>query len=150
MSRSRPGVPALVVPMASPKLNVDVNRLFKLQDQRCLAKFVIFGKRHLNCLVAKLVEYDNCVRSSMVSERVAPTSESPDEVATISLDDAKVMLNAGGLVKGFEREAACMLFRGETIALPPKTVMKSWRRHEHPVPCRWLLCRFMWSRIFTA
>ncbi|TWT29203.1 hypothetical protein KOR42_47560 [Thalassoglobus neptunius] len=72
----------------------------------CLSKFVLFGKQHLDYLLAEFTEYYNSARSSMVRDHLPPMGEKPDEVETINLDDIKVKSYVGGLVKGFERKAA--------------------------------------------
>ena len=72
----------------------------------CLAKFIIFGKRHLDYLVAEFVEYYNTRRSHMERDHLPPVREDPDEVDTLKMDEIEVKSYVGGLVKSFERKAA--------------------------------------------
>lgn len=72
----------------------------------CLAKFIVFGRRHLDYLVAEFTEYYNQHRSHMCREHLPPVREEPEEVETIPLDEIIVKSFVGGLVKGVERKAA--------------------------------------------
>ncbi|MBI1314207.1 transposase [bacterium] len=72
----------------------------------CLDKFVIFGKKHLDHLLAEFTAYYNSSRSSMVRDHLPPIREIPDEVETLKLDQIAVRRHVGGLVSSFERRAA--------------------------------------------
>ena len=71
-----------------------------------MAKFIIFGKQHLDYLLADFTVYYNKVRSHMERENLPPTGEIPDEVETLPLDQIVIKSHVGGLVKSFERKAA--------------------------------------------
>jgi len=59
------GLRTNVLPKASPNLNGRCERIIQSIKLECLAKFIIFGKRHLDHLVSEYVEYYNTVRSHM-------------------------------------------------------------------------------------
>ena len=69
-------------------------------------EFIIFGKRHLDYLVATFAEYYNTRRSHMERDSLPPVREGPDEGETLKLDEIEVRSYVGGLVKSFERKAA--------------------------------------------
>ena len=72
-----------------------------------MAKFIIFGKRHLDYLVSEFVAYYHEQRSHCRRNNLPPIpTKIPDEVATLSLDEVVVRSYVGGLVKSFERKAA--------------------------------------------
>lgn len=81
---------------------------YQLQTSKleCLGKFIIFGRRHLDHLVAEFVEYYNTARSSMVRDHLPPVREAPDEIDALRLDQIEVKRHVGGLVSSFERKAA--------------------------------------------
>ena len=72
----------------------------------CLAKFIIFGKKHLDYLVSEYAEYYNTKRSHMERDWLPPLREEPEEVATLTMDQIEVKTYVGGLVRSFERKAA--------------------------------------------
>jgi putative transposase len=72
----------------------------------CLAKFIIFGKQHLDHLLAEFTDYYNKVRSHMEREHLPPLAAAPEEIVTLPLDSVVVKSHVGGLVKSFERKAA--------------------------------------------
>ena len=72
----------------------------------CLAKFILFGKRHLDFIVGEYVAYFNEHRSHSSRDNLPPLGKIPDEVATVRLDQIQVKSHVGGLVKSFERRAA--------------------------------------------
>jgi putative transposase len=95
------------LPKASPNLNGRCERAIFTLKEECLRKFIIFGKRHLDHLLAEFTDYYNNVRSSMVRDHLPPVrSEEPEEVKTIKLEQVEVKEYVGGLVKGFRRKAA--------------------------------------------
>ena len=51
-------------------------------------------------------EYYNKYRSHMERDHLPPLRDSPDEVATVKMDEFEVMSHVGGLVKSLERKAA--------------------------------------------
>ncbi|WP_146512760.1 DDE-type integrase/transposase/recombinase, partial [Thalassoglobus neptunius] len=55
-----------VLPKASPNLNGRCERVIQTIKFECLSKFVLFGKQHLDYLLAEFTEYYNSARSSMV------------------------------------------------------------------------------------
>ncbi len=100
------GLRTNALPKASPNLNGRCERFIETIKLECLAKFIIFGKRHLDYLVAEFVEYCNTRRSHMERDHLPPVREKPDEVATLKMDQIVVKSYVGGLVKSFERRAA--------------------------------------------
>ena len=73
----------------------------------CLAKFIVFGKRHMGYLISEFVTYYNTTRSHMARETLPPVRGSePEEVATLKMNEVVVRSHVGGLVKSFERKAA--------------------------------------------
>lgn len=71
----------------------------------CLAKFLIFGKKHLDYLIAEFSSYYNEHRSHMEREHLPPLGDSPEEVDSLKLRQVDVKSYVGGLVKSFERKA---------------------------------------------
>jgi hypothetical protein len=94
------------LPKASPNLNGRCERVIGTIKWECLSRFIIFGKRHLDYLVAEFFDYYNTTRSSMVRDHLPPIREQPDEVATLKLNQVEVRSHVGGLVKSFARKAA--------------------------------------------
>jgi transposase InsO family protein len=81
-------------------------RFIQTLKLECLAKFIIFGKQHLDYLLADFTVYYNTVRSHMEREHLSPTGVIPDEVETLPLEQVLIKSHVGGLVKSFERKAA--------------------------------------------
>ena len=100
------GVTNNALPRAAPNLNGRCERFLLTLKSECLSKFIVFGRRHLDHLIAEFVEYYNTARSSMVRDHLPPVREEPDEVATLSPADIEVRSHVGGLVKSFHRKAA--------------------------------------------
>ena len=71
-----------------------------------LAKFILFGKRHLDYLVSEFVDYYNHHRSHMERDWLPPVRDEPEEVETLKLDQIEVKTYVGGLFESFERKAA--------------------------------------------
>jgi len=94
------------LPKASPNLNGRCERLIQTIKLECLAKFVIFGTRHLDHLVNEFVTYYNHHRSHSSRESLPPIRHIPDEIETLRLDDVVVKSHVGGLVKSFECKVA--------------------------------------------
>jgi putative transposase len=94
------------LPKGSPNLNGRCERFIETIKLECLAKFIVFGKKHLDYLVSEFVTYYNTRRSHMEREHLPPVREQPDEVETLPLDQIEVKSYVGGLVKSFERRAA--------------------------------------------
>ena len=87
-------------------MNGRCERFIETIKLECLNKFIIFGKRHLDYLVAEIVEYYNTRRAHMERDHLPPVREEPEEVATLTMDEIEVKSYVGGLVKSFERKAA--------------------------------------------
>jgi len=100
------GVRTNALPRASPNLNGRVERVIQTVKLECLAKFIIFGRKHLDYLVAEFTTYYNERRSHMERVNLPPLSESPDECETVSLEQVEVRRYVGGLIASFERTAA--------------------------------------------
>ena len=100
------GLRTNALPKASPNLNGRVERYVGTLRWECLDKFIIFGKRHLDYLVAEFTSYYNTKRAHMQRDHLPPVRQGPEEVDTIKLDEVEVKPYVGGLVKSFERKAA--------------------------------------------
>ncbi|MDX1968251.1 MAG: integrase core domain-containing protein [Planctomycetaceae bacterium] len=94
------------LPVASPNLNGRCERFIQSIKRECLAKFILFGQRHLDHIVSEWVTYYNTRRSHMVRDHLPPIRELPQEVPTLARDQVIVRSYVGGLVKSFERKAA--------------------------------------------
>lgn len=94
------------LPKASPNLNGRCERMIQTLKLECPAKFIIFGKRHLDYLLVEFVDYYNKHRSHMERDHLPPVREAPEEVAALKLNQIEVKSHVGGLVKSFERKAA--------------------------------------------
>lgn len=71
-----------------------------------LDKFIIFGKRHLDHLLAEFTSYYNEHRAHSVRDHLPPVRNLPEDVDTLSPDQVEVKSFVGGFVKSFERKAA--------------------------------------------
>jgi putative transposase len=94
------------LPKASPNLNGRCERVIQTLKLECLAKFIIFGKKHLDYLVSEYTAYYNTKRSHMERDWLPPLREEPEDVATLTMDQIEVKSYVGGLVRSFERKAA--------------------------------------------
>jgi len=94
------------LPKGSPNLNGRCERFIETIKLECLAKFIVFGKGHLDYLVSEFATYYNTRRSHMSREYLPPIRDVPEEVATLKMDQIEVKSYVGGLVKSFERKAA--------------------------------------------
>ena len=95
-----------VLPIASPNLNGRVERFVQSIKFECLFRFILFGRRHLDYVVASWVDYYNTRRSHMERDHLPPIREAPDDVVSLTRDKIEVRSYVGGLVRSFERRAA--------------------------------------------
>ena len=101
------GVRTNKLPKTSPNLNGRCERFILTVKSECLQKFIVFGKKHLDHLLAEFTTYYNGCRSHMERNHLPPLQgEEPEETPTVELDQIEVKSYVGGLVKGFERKAA--------------------------------------------
>lgn len=100
------GVRTNALPKASPNLNGRVERAIQTIKLECLAKFIIFGKRHLDHLVSEFTRYYNDRRSHMERTNLPPLAQPTDECEEVNPDEIVVRRYVGGLVSSFERRAA--------------------------------------------
>ncbi len=100
------GVRTNSLPKVSPNLNGRCERIIGTIKWECLSRFIVFGKTHLDHLVAEFVEYYNTTRSSMVRDHLPPIRSEPDEMASLRLDQVEVRSHVGGLIRSFARKAA--------------------------------------------
>jgi len=101
------GVKTNALPKCSPNLNGRCERFIETIKLECLAKFIIYGKRHLDHLTTEFSTYYNTRRSHMERGHLPPVRAcDPEEVASLKLSDVAVTTHVGGLVKSFERRAA--------------------------------------------
>ena len=94
------------LPKKSPNLNGRCERFILTIKQELLSKFIVFGKRHLDYLIAEFVEYYNGTRSHSARESLPPVRTLPDEVESVSIDQVITKTHVGGLITSFERKAA--------------------------------------------
>ena len=94
------------LPKGSPNLNGRWERVIETIKLECLAKFIVFGKRHMDYLISEFVTYYNTQRSHMSRDHLPPIRKEPEEVATLTMDQIEVKSYVGGLVTSFERKAA--------------------------------------------
>jgi len=94
------------LPKGSPNLNGRCERIIETIKLECLARFIVFGKRHLDYLISEFTSYYNHHRSHMERDHLPPIREMPDEVETLKFDRIEVKSYVGGLVKSFQRKAA--------------------------------------------
>ncbi len=95
-----------IAPKGSPNLNGRCERVIETIKLECLAKFIVFGKRHMDYLISEFVTFYNHHRAHMERDNLPPIREVPDEVASLKLNEVVVKSHVGGLVKSFERKAA--------------------------------------------
>jgi putative transposase len=101
------GIRINVLPIAAPNLNGRCERFVQSIKYECLLKFMIFGKRHLDHLVAEWSHYYNTRRSHMERDHLPPIRKrAPKTVHKLSRDKIEVRSYVGGLVQSFERKAA--------------------------------------------
>jgi len=100
------GLRTNALPKASPNLNGRCERFIETIKLECLSKFILFGKRHLDFIVAEFVNYYNTVRSHSERDHLPPIRDIPEEVLSFPRDEITVRSYVGGLVKAFERKAA--------------------------------------------
>ena len=94
------------LPKGSPNLNGRCERVIETIKLECLAKFIVFGKRHMDYLISEFTTYYNTRRSHMERDHLPPIRDVPEEVKTVKMDQIEVRSYVGGLVKSFERKAA--------------------------------------------
>ena len=94
------------LPKGSPNLNGRCERVIETIKLECLAKFIVFGKRHMDYLISEFVTYYNTRRAHMERNHLPPIREVPDPVETLKIDQIEVEPYVGGLVRSFERTAA--------------------------------------------
>ena len=101
------GVRTNKLPKTSPNLNGRCERFIQTVKLECLAKFIVFGKTHLDHLLSEFTTYYNGKRAHMERENLPPILDTePVEVKSVRLDEIEVKSYVGGLVKAFERKVA--------------------------------------------
>lgn len=100
------GIRTNALPVASPNLNGRVERFIQTIKHECLWKFILFGQRHVDFIVAEWVDYYNKIRSHTEREHLPPIHTIPDDVPKLERDQIMVQSHVGGLVKSFQRKAA--------------------------------------------
>uniref|UniRef100_A0A7C2PHC1 Transposase n=1 Tax=Schlesneria paludicola TaxID=360056 RepID=A0A7C2PHC1_9PLAN len=100
------GIQSNPLPAASPNLNGRVERFIQTIKRECLFKFILFGRRHTDCIVRQWVAYYNSVRSHAGRDHLPPVHAVPDETRTVDRSQVVIRSHVGGLVKSFERRAA--------------------------------------------
>jgi len=75
------------LPKGSPNLNGRCERVIETIKLECLAKFLVFGKRHLDHILGQFTEYYNTKRSHMERGYLPPIRDGdPEEVKTLTMD----------------------------------------------------------------
>jgi putative transposase len=65
----------------------------------CLAKFIVFGKRHMDYLISEVASYYNTKRSHMERDHLPPIrAGEPEETVTLTMEQIEVKQFVGGLV----------------------------------------------------
>jgi len=100
------GMRTNALPVTSPNLNGRTERFIGQIKMECLSKFILFGRRHLDHIVAEYVAYFNNQRAHSSRSNLPPLAEPPDEIQTITMEQIEVKSYVGGLIKSFERRAA--------------------------------------------
>ena len=89
------------------RANGRVERVIQTIKYECLFKFILFGKRHLDHVVAEFIDYYNKKRAHMERSHLPPIREKPPKaVPKLRRDKIEVHSYVGGLVQSFERKAA--------------------------------------------
>lgn len=94
------------LPITSPNLNGRCEKFIGTIKLECLSRFIVFGKKHLDHLVASFTDYYNHHRSHSSRNHLPPVGEAPSEVASLAVNEVVVRSHVGGLIKSFERKAA--------------------------------------------
>ena len=94
------------LPFTSPNLNGRTERFIGQIKSECLDKFIFFGRRHLDHVVAEYVHYFNNHRSHSARMNLPPLGKAANEVETVSPKDVEVSTHVGGLIRSFQRKAA--------------------------------------------
>ena len=100
------GVRHNTLPKCSPNLNRRVERVILTLLSECLDKFIFFGKKHLDYVLASFEEYYNQRRAHSSRDSLPPIREIPDEVESLKMEQIEVKSYVGGLIKSIERKAA--------------------------------------------
>ncbi|MCA9095311.1 MAG: DDE-type integrase/transposase/recombinase [Planctomycetaceae bacterium] len=101
------GIKSYPLPVASPNLNGRVEKFVGTIKSECLSRFIIFGKKHLDYLMASFVEYYNHHRSHTSRQNLPPLlANPPKEMPFLPVDQVVTRPHLGGLVKSFEKKAA--------------------------------------------
>ena len=79
------GIRTNALPIAAPNLNGRCERFVQTLKLECLAKFVIFGKRHLDYLLSEFTAYYNEHRSHMSRDHLPPRREVPEELELLGV-----------------------------------------------------------------
>lgn len=94
------------LPITSPNLNGRCEKFIGTIKAECLSRFIIFGTKHLNYLVASFTDYYNHHRSHSSRNHLPPVGIAPPEVDSLAVGDVVVRSHVGGLIRSFERKAA--------------------------------------------
>lgn len=94
------------LPITSPNLNGRCEKFIGTIKLECLSRFIVFGKKHLDHLVASFTDYYNHHRSHSSRIHLPPVGDAPQEVASLAVNDVVIRSHVGGLVKSFKRKAA--------------------------------------------
>ena len=77
------GMRTNALPKGSPNLNGRTEKFVGQIKSECLSKFILFGRRHLDHIVAEYVDYFNKQRAHSSRGNLPPLAEPPEEVITI-------------------------------------------------------------------
>lgn len=94
------------LPVTSPNLNGRCEKFIGTIKAECLSHFIVFGKRHLDYLIAEYMAYYNRQRPHASRDNLPPQREIPREEKALSIDQVEVDVRLGGLLKSFRKRAA--------------------------------------------
>lgn len=100
------GVRTNALPVASPNLNGRCERVIQSIKLECLARFILFGQKHLDYILSEWMNYYNTRRAHMERDHLPPIREVPKDVVKLDRNQITVRSYVGGLVKSFEQKAA--------------------------------------------
>ena len=98
-------VTPLRLPHLAPNLNAHVERLIQTVQIECLDRFIAFGGRHLDHLVAEFIEYYNNERPHSSIGHRTPTGR-PNEADQESFGRVACKSRLGGTLRHYYRRAA--------------------------------------------
>ncbi|WP_197998428.1 integrase core domain-containing protein [Gimesia aquarii] len=94
------------LPIVSPNRKGRCERFIETIKLEYWAKFIVFGKQHLDYQICSFTAYYNTLRSHTTHNYQLPIREIPDEVEKLLMGEVQVIAHIGGLIKSFKHIAA--------------------------------------------